>query len=93
MPLRHKTVGGDYLVTADCCGRVRYYSQVRTGTSTRQRGFLICPEHFDEDQPLDRTQDLGQEPRVEGPITGPPRQTWRVRDDTPPDPNDPDYLS
>ena len=89
MSLRHKTVGGLHLVTADCCGRIRYSNEVEIGRSDRQRGFLICKDHLDEDHPLDDPQPLGPEPRPLGRVTGRPTVPPAP---TPYDPtNDPDY--
>jgi hypothetical protein len=46
---------------------------------------VICHDHLDMINPLERPQPLGPEPKAQQPITGGERQNWRVRDDTPPE--------
>jgi len=70
MPLRNSVRMGEWLVTADCCGKTRYASEVRRGVSEQQRGLVICNEHWEPRHPLQDRPAAGPESRRSWPLTG-----------------------
>ena len=85
MAKRPKLKWGNWLVTTDCCGRVRHNTQVKRGVSEVQAGLIICIDHW---EPLHRLtthppgRNVKSEKRPKWPVTEKPRHTNRVRDDS-----------
>ena len=68
-----RPITGSWVVTADCCGRVRHNHQVRKGTSQAQKGLVICHEHWEPEHPLLTNppgKGLKPEPPSRGILTG-----------------------
>jgi len=73
-----RPITGSWLVTADCCGRVRHNHQTRKGVSGVQKGLVICLEHWEPVHELTKNppgKGVRPERPATAPLTGPPEHT------------------
>jgi len=55
---------GDRKVQCAICGFVYRLSEMKTGVSTRQKGYAVCPDCFDPVHPLENKPSLRSAPAM-----------------------------
>lgn len=58
-------ISGDRLVDCQICGFTWRRSNMRIGVSITQKGFIVCPDDYDEVHPLTNRPKIRKE---EGPV-------------------------